>query len=259
MENAPLPSPWIRRALVIFPAGLLLLGTGSMIWHVMKKEVTAARSIRYAAGLAREINGADIARYEKILNETLDATAVASFVESTLGPENMGYNVRKLTGKGEAGGRIVALDIELTGTQKPRDIVLLVTHHLPLEAGPPAAAGHARATALAMSAAHARATALAMSAAHALTGTPVIRSLRLVSVESLAGLQRYYELALRPDERVSHVVTLGQLATLSDAAILETLRLNQTGTVVEKPDQTGDAVVAAARLKGLLLSLADRL
>ncbi len=247
MDQNPKPSPWIRRALVIFPAGLLLLGTGSMIWHVMKKEATAARSIRYAAGLAREINASDLARYEKILTETTDPAAVASFVESTLGPENMGYNVRKLTGRGDAAERVVALDIELTGRQKPRDVVLFVTHHVPLADGAPTAVGHARATAL------------AMSAAHALTGTPVIRSLRLVSVDSLEGLRRYYELALRPDERISHVVVLGQLVAVQEDVILDALRLSQTGAVIEKPDLSGDVVEAAGRLKALLLSLADRL
>lgn len=247
MNEAPKPSPWIRRALVIFPTGLLVLGTGSMIWHVMKKEVTAERSIRYAAGLAREINTADIARNEQILRETTDAVTLATFVESTLGPENMGYTVRKYFGNGETGDRVVALDIELTGTKKPRDVVLLLTHHLPLPGGAPTAVGSARATAL------------AMSAAHAITGTPAIRSIRIVSVEDMHAIQRYYELAIGMGERISHVVPLGQLASINDADLLSALHLTQAGTVVEKPDLTGDPVAAATRLKDLIRSLADRL
>jgi len=247
MENAVKPSPWIRRALVIFPAGLLLFGTGSMIWHVMKKQVTAERSIRYAAGLSREINAADLARYEKILSETTEASTLASFVESTLGPENMGYTVRKFMGMGDAAGRVVALDIELTGTRKPRDVVLLLTHHVNLSGGAPVPVGHAKATAL------------AMSAAHAITGEPALRSIRFVSIDSPEGLKRYYEAGIGPGERISHVLLLGQLVAWNDADVLSILHLTQTGTVVERPDTSSDPVTAASRLKTQLRSLADRL
>jgi hypothetical protein len=247
MDPAPPPSPWIRRSLILFPAGLIVLGTGSMIWHVMKKQVTAERSIRYAAGLSREINAADLSRYEKILTDNTDATARASFVESTLGPENMGYTVRKLMGTGEAAGRVAALDIELTGTRKPRDIVLLLTHYTEIPSGAPTTVGHARAAAL------------AMAAAHSMTGTPALRSIRFVSIDSLEGLKRYYERGIGPGERISHIVALGQVAAWTDEDILTALHLTQTGTVIEKPSLSADPVAAANELKQQLRERADRL
>lgn len=247
MESTPPSSKWIRWALVVFPTGLLVLGAGSMIWHVLNKEQSNARSIRYAAGLAREINPADLARHTKILSGTADPKVVASYVESTYGPENMGYTVRKVPGKDESAGRSVAFDVELTGQKKPRDVVLVLCHHLPLAGSAPSAKGSAEASAV------------MMSLAHSMTGSPVVRSIRFVSVDSINALQRYYEAALGIGERVSHVIALGQLAPLPDSALLEPLHLTETGTVVVRPTLDADAVTAAKALRQLVLELADRL
>lgn len=247
MDSQPGSTRWIRWALVVFPTGLIVLGVISMIWHLSKKQETAERSIRYAAGLARGINAADLARLEKILSETSDPKTVASFVESTLGPENMGYTVRRVQGKSDAAERIVAFDVELTGQKKPRDVVLVISHHLPFADSAPSATGAARASAL------------MMSVAHAVTGSPALRSIRFVSVESPAALLSYYEAALGAGERISHVVVLGQLAAMTDDALFQPLHLNETGAVIVRPALDADAVAAAKALRSQVMELADRL
>lgn len=237
----------IRAALIIFPTGLLVLGAVSMIWHLNNKQEKAQRSIRYAAGLMKAINAADLERYEKIIAETTDKAALASFIESTIGPENMGYSVQRITGKGTDAERVVALEVELSGTKRPRDIVLVVGNHIPLTGAAPAQTTPARATSV------------LLSTAHSLTGEPQTRSIRFVSLEDMTALERYYEVAISPMERVSHVVLLGSLGAITDAPVLKALHLEESGAVVLRPDLTGDPLEAATKLRNQIKDLAARL
>jgi hypothetical protein len=224
---------WVKVVLVVFPTGLIVTGVASMYWYLSNREATQARSIRYASGLAREINAADLKRYDDILHTTTDQKAVVSFLESSMGPENMGYTVRKVPGEGEQADRVVALDVELTGRKRARDLVLVV-------ADPESAA-------------------VVMSTAHAMTGEPQNRSIRFVSAENVSALRRYYMEAVALDERISHLLLLGKLAQSTDEAVLEALHLTQMGTVVERPATAAATVENAQALRARLLELAGRL
>ncbi len=238
---------WVKVVLVVFPAGLIVLGIGSMVWYFNKKKDVEQRSIRYAAGLMKPVNADDLARYERLISETKDERVLAGFLESTLGPENMGYSLRMATGRGNNSDQKVACEVELTGLRRPREVVLVVVSYLPAVEGGLTGISTARSTAI------------ALSVAHALTGERQNRSLRFVFVQNLTALGRYYETMLDPDDRVTNVVTFGQMALLPDETLLKTLHLSGTGALVERPEFPADAEIAARKLCEVCKSLAGRL
>ncbi|MBL9115814.1 MAG: hypothetical protein JNJ83_12470 [Verrucomicrobiaceae bacterium] len=222
---------WIKAALVIFPTGLIISGVVAMFWYVSQKQETQSRSIRYAAGLAKKINSADLERYEKIVKETQDARIIESFLESTLGPENMGYTLRKVSGEGTDATRAVAMDVELTGQQRPRDIVMVLVDP--------------------------SSSPVVLSTAHAMTGEPQTRSIRFVIVENLAAVRRYYTDVIQMNDRITHILVLGALAAETDDRLVESLHLQQTGTVIERPNATA-TVESAQSIRTRLKELAGR-
>ncbi len=114
----------IRTALIVLPFGTILLGALSFVFYFNKQEKVLQRSIKYASGLRKDLNEADLKHYKSIVTETANKTeperskSLAAFIESTLGPENMGYEVRKLADPANPHGATLALDVELTGTNQ---------------------------------------------------------------------------------------------------------------------------------------------
>lgn len=235
----------IRTALIVLPFGTIVLGALSFVFYFNKQEKVLQRSIKYASGLRKDLNDADLKHYESIVTETMlkpeseRAKALAAFIESTLGPENMGYEVRTLADPANPQGAALALDIELTGTKRPNDVVLVLSDYQSADA--------------------ARATACLLGCAHSLTGTPLIRSVRFTSLQNVSALKHYQTFAVSPQDRITHVVLLGHAACASDEDIAGPLHLQQRGTVIVRPDLKGGLLPAAQALLKQLNELADRL
>ncbi len=243
----------IRAALIILPFGTIVLGALSFVFYFNKKEQAVQRSIRYAAGLRKDLNETDLHRYEQIVNEALAkpmperAKTMAAFFESTLGPENMGYQVRTLADRADPQGPAIALDAEVSGNQRPRDLVLVLGGYLPVE------------NAVARDASPARAMSVFLGLAHAATGQPKVRSLRFAAVQNLSAAKAYYEEGIQVGERITHVVLLGSLAAQPDDAIVFALHLEGRGVVILRPEVQGDLLSAAKSVQKQVNDLAERL
>ncbi len=243
----------IRAALIILPFGTIVLGALSFVFFFNKKEQTVQRSIRYAAGLRKDLNQADLKHYEQVVSEALTkpqperAKTMAAFLESTLGPENMGYQVRTLADRGNPQGPAIALDVEVTGSQRPRDLVLVLNGFLPTEA------------VIGVDLVTPRATAALLGLAHAATGLPKVRSLRFAAVQNIGAVKAYYEEAIQVGERITHVVLLGSLATQPETDIVQALHLEGRGVVVLRPELKGDLLPATQALQKQVNDLAERL
>ena len=154
------PGRWIRAALVLFPAGTVILGIASFgIWQ-WKKDREADRSFKYALALKRDISLGGLEKHTNLLRDVLkqaDALqAVPGYLQSTLGEENMGYSVRRDRFEA-AGAECSNIDSELAGKQMPYDVTMVL---VPYGAGEESAA---------------MALATMLSMAHELTGQPVLQ------------------------------------------------------------------------------------
>ncbi len=246
----------IRMALTLFPLGLILLGAGSFVFYFNKREQTAQRAIKYAAGLRKELNEADLRRYQEVFASTLSGPAgerartLTTFMESTLGPENMGYTVRTVLSKTDHDAPPMALDVEVTGAKKPRDLVVVLDSFLPeLTTTDQAMVG--------------RSAAVFLNVAHSLTGLAKVRSIRFVAAQNVAAIGPYYEQGVDAQERISHVLLLGPAAAASDGEINTALHLEGRGVVLLRPDiapgEGGSLLKAATALQQQVLELAERL
>lgn len=232
------PGRWIRAALVLFPAGTILLGIASFgIWQ-WKKDREADRSFRYAMALKREINLGALERHTQVLREALKQSdallAVPGYLGSTMGEENMGYAVRRLRIESPAGERTV-LDAELSGKQMPREIVMVLASYAPGD----------ETSALAL--------ASMLSIAHEVTGMPRQRTLRFATLpREDEALKRLAAQLSSDSERLLHLHVLGM-----PPEHLETiLGIKNAGTVVTAvpmPASPADAVAVARELKNQVL------
>lgn len=244
-DSPPTIGRVIRTALIVLPFGTILLGALSFVFYFNKQEKTLQRSIKYASGLRKDLNEADLKHYESIVTETMlkpepeRAKALAAFIESTLGPENMGYEVRTLADPANSQGAALALDVELTGTKRPNDVVLVLTNYLGMDA--------------------ARATACLLGCAHSLTGSPLIRSVRFTSLQNIGALKNYQISAVSAQDRITHVLLLGNAAQAADTDVTLPLHLERRGAVILRPDLKGDPLPAAQALLKQISDLADRL
>ncbi|MEZ5387671.1 MAG: hypothetical protein R3F13_19355 [Prosthecobacter sp.] len=241
------PGRWIRAALVILPAGTVLLGIASFgIWQ-WKKDQAADRSFEYAMALRQPISATGIERHIGILREVLRkpdwALSMPAYLESTMGAENMGYNVRRV--RMEDGKSII--DGELTGKTRPREMVIaLVLYNND--------AARVESTALA--------AAELLGVAHEVTGESVARSLRFAVVpDTEDALQNLKEGLRRDDERVMHLFVVGGPDAEPLSRIKRVLETESKGTrVVSRPvtNDVSQAVQSAHELKALLIDAAGR-
>ncbi|MDB6139451.1 MAG: hypothetical protein JWO94_2523 [Verrucomicrobiaceae bacterium] len=246
----------IRAALTIFPLGLILLGAGSFLFFFNHREKAEERAIKYAAGLRRELNEADLKRYEEVFSQALSRPApervrtLATFIESTMGPENMGYTVRQMVSKTDHDAPPLALDVEVTGSKKPRDLVVVIMTFLP---------GLTTMDELAV----ARPAAVFLNVAHSLTGLAKSRSIRFVALQNMASLNAYDAEDISPQERISHVLLLGPAAESTDAEIASALHLEGRGVVLLRPaiapGDIASLLKSAAALQAQVTELAGRL
>ncbi len=241
------PGRWIRAALVLFPVGTILLGIASFgIWQ-WKKDQAEDHSFKYAMALRRTISLEGIQRHADIVREALSKPdrdlSIPGYLESTMGAENMGYTVRRK----RLGSDKSNIDAELSGKQRPREVVLALVLY-----SDDAARMESSALAIAET----------LSIAHELTGEAVLRTLRFAIVPDTAeALQELKEGMRRDDERLLHLLVLGG----PDAAVMtrlqSALETTKAGTrVIERAATTTPqaALQSAHELKALLLHAAER-
>ncbi len=195
---------WLRFALVGLPVGLIILGAASFWIYFEKKDREERRTFRHALALQREISETDVARYLSILGDAAKLSSderrltTASFIESTLGSENMGYDLKKEV-HADRGVDRVSFRASLEGTRRPSDVVLVV-----------AAYGDERAD-------DAAAMAALCSIAHAMTGSPRVKTVRFTMLDASAGsplpaFERLEYDMKRSGDRIVNLVALGPSA-----------------------------------------------
>lgn len=239
------PGRFIRLALVLFPLGLIVTSILSFgIWW-QKRQAVEARSFAHASALRREMTETALDRHAGILRQVLREggperlSAVASYLDSSMSPENMGFEPRR-DRFFDGGQEHSTLEVELTGMQRPREVRLLL---LPYGS----AAGLE---------AEAQALAGGMALFHSLAGERGETTLRLAAVplgvrdaSRRSALQRLAAAVTDRRERVLRLWVAGG----ADAAVVEEVRaafqVGQTGTVVETLPATA---AAAATLRQML-------
>jgi len=240
------PGRWIRFALVMLPVGTILLGIASFgIWQ-WKKDQAADRSFKYALALRRMLSVEGIQKHAEIIRTAMSKPdrdlSIPGYLESTMGAENMGYSVRRE----RFGTEQSLVDAELTGTQRPLEVVMVLALY-------GSNAAQQESTALAV--------AEALSVAHQLTGEKVVRTLRFAYLpDTPAALKKLQEGLQRDGERLMHLLVLGGPEVASIDGISRALDTKAKGTrVLSLPaTQTPQATLESAyQLKALLLEAAE--
>jgi hypothetical protein len=249
----PMPTPGrlIRLALVLFPLGLILTSIASFgfWWH--KRQQVEERSFAYASALRRELNEAALLRHSQILREVLSSpaprqlAAVASYIDSSMSPENMGYSPLRdrFYHQGE---EVSNVEAELTGRQRPREVHLVLT----LYGDPTRQSGEIQALAG------------MLGLGHSLAGDRRDHTLRLAAVplgvqdpSGLSALNRLAASSLNRQERLVRIIVLGGISEDNRNQVRRAFRVEQTGAIVDFQSATEDPASTLAqmvRLKGQL-------
>jgi hypothetical protein len=247
----PSPGRLIRLSLVLFPLGLILTSIASFgfWWH--KRQQVEERSFAYATALRRDLNEAAILRHSQILREVLSSpapqhlAAVASYIDSSMSPENMGYAPLRdrFYHQGE---EISNVEAELTGRQRPREVHLV----LALYGDPTHQSGEIQALAG------------MLSLGHAMAGDRRDHTLRLAAVplgvkdsNDLNALNRLASSSLNRQERFVQIIVLGGVSEESRNQVRQAFRVEQTGTIVDFQPATEDPSSTLAQM----MRLKDRL
>ncbi len=248
---------FIRAALIVFPLGLILLGIASFgIWS-WKKNRVEDRNLRHAIALRQEPAAAAWSRHVEVLGEVSKAgredrlASTASYLESSLGAENMGYAPRRFITKLEGGFGVDGVVAELTGGKRPREVVLVF---LPYGGGEPAEVEKEN-----------RVLASALSLAHWLTGEAVVRTLRFVflplaaldETERREALTRFGEDMRRREERVTHLldVSTGAVDWAAEAAPAFEMAARGTVSLRQELPEKAEGLASLAALRAKLLDL----
>ncbi len=127
----------VRAFIIILPLGLAFMVPMSLWIYYQRKYAPEEAASHLAPMLQRELNGEDMARYEQGFSRSIgdrglsnpdNLKAAASYVESTMGFANMGYNIQRQDF--EAGGQIISnIVAELPGKKGNKDTVLVVADY----------------------------------------------------------------------------------------------------------------------------------
>ncbi len=241
------PGRWIRFALVALPIGTILLGIASFgIWQ-WQKDQAADRSFKYAMALRKPISMEGIQRHADIVREALGKAdrylSIPGYLESTMGAENMGYTVRRI----RFGDEMSNIDAELTGKQRPREIVMLLVLYNDDSARLEG---------------NTQAIAETLGIAHEITGESVLRGLRFAVIPDTAeALQRLHEGLRHDGERLMHLFVCGSPDSGRLTEIKRALDTETQGTrVIPRPATASveATLTSANELKALLLQAAER-
>ncbi|MCP5556278.1 MAG: hypothetical protein H7A55_00875 [Verrucomicrobiaceae bacterium] len=249
----------IRLLLMTLPIGTVLLGIASFGIWMWKKDRVEERAFQYASALRQPISLSTMQRHLAVLGAlpgegVARLNAIAGYAESTTGPENMGYQSRRVFVDGSKDA-VSAVDVELTGKQKPRDVVLLLVMPggqmlAPMEEN--------------------SAIAGLLTLAHEITGEPTIRTVRMAIVpmpgvlpgwqDATDMLKRLGREAEQRRERITHLITLGpEPAGVDLGAVFQAA---QRGTVIKHRAVPLDPAATVPMLKALkqeLLQLGNAL
>jgi hypothetical protein len=252
-------SRWIRAAVVLFPAGLLLLGAGSfLIWTHLREE-EAKTNYAFATAMRREPSQEAWQRHQRIALEALagggsrGAAELASYLDSSMGAENMGLTAERVALR----GGLEAVRADVRGQQRPRELVVLLadTGADGVETGD----------------AELKAGRIAdlLSLANWLTGEVSGRTLRFLGVplsgapaEETAKMLENVAMDMRSrEERPVHLVMDPATALLADEALDRALRIPPGGLMRHVLDGAADGGTGfdldrLARLRERLLDLA---
>ena len=243
LPSSSSPGRWIRAALVLLPAGTVLLGIASFgIWQ-WKKDRAADQSFRYAMALRRDISAGALAKHadtlRPVLNQADVMLSVPGYLRSTMGEENMGYAVRSDRFERADGTECTPVDAELSGQKRPRELIIVL---VPYAAQEEAAAS---------------AVATMLVVAHDVTGQAVDRTVRFVALPRADdALERVAARMTTRGERVMRLHVLGA----PPERLAEIWKTKEAGTVVEPlmiPEEIGDQVKLAAVLRDKLLREAE--
>ena len=244
------PGKWIRRMVVGLPVGTVILGMASFWIYFENKERKEQRTYRHALGLRRDVNEADLRRRLEVLAEAARLApderrqTLASYADSSLSPENMGYDVKNLTWK-DGGVERSSVIASLIGSRRPSDRVLVVAGY----------AGDAKDDS---------ALALLLSMAQALTGTPKIKTLQFAVIDASPGVAvaSWNELGSQiraTKDRVTQLFVVGE--SLRESAEKWAAK-NEVGVVVVHPLSSGqppDLLKDAGALMPKINEAVDRL
>lgn len=241
------PGRFIRLALVFFPLGLIITSILSFgIWW-QKRQAVDERSFAHASALRRDMTEMALARYADILREELQRTgaarlaAVASYMDSSMSPENMGFEPKR-DRFFEAGQEFSNIEIELTGKQRPREVRLVLlmygeVAHLHEEV---------------------QAIAGGMSLFHSIAGERGEATLRLAAVplgvrdeNQMTALQRLAAASAERQERIVRIWLLGGVAAPMVSEVRAAFRAEQTGVVIESLPATQDVSATLKQMREL--------
>jgi hypothetical protein len=133
-------NPLVRWFVVGLPLGLLIMGALSFVIYFQKrnaKEAALLAPSRYAVMLRKDLNLADYQRYLRIFEQEIgprttdqpeNIEAAQSFIESTLGFGNMGYQVvrREIEAAGKA---CIYFEVELKGSNSAGRVHLVTARY----------------------------------------------------------------------------------------------------------------------------------
>ena len=250
---------YIRVALVMFPLGTILLGFASFGIWMWNKDRVEDRNLRYASALRQ---GPSVEAWGKRM-EVLTAisagseadrlASTASYLESSLGGEGMGFSPERFVVGLDAGQPVGGVVVELTGKQRPREIVLVLMSY-----------GDAQQVAK-----ENEALASFLTLANWLTGEPVVRTLRFAALP-LGGMDesatrevmvRFGEEMRRRNERVLQVVDLSAVESGLNELTLSALEMAAIGAVSRRevwPSVVDESEGGYGGVRELVLGLAER-
>lgn len=223
------PGRYIRFALIMFPLGLVITSIASFgIWWWKRTQVEE-RSYGYATALRREMTVQALDRYTSILNEVMQPAgperlaAVASFVDSSMSAENMGYDPRR-DRFFHNGLELSNVEVEITGKPRWQEISLVLVLY-----GDPARTKE-----------EVQALAGLMALGHAITGERRESTLRLAAIplgvmdsSGQSALDRFAAATFGRQERVMKVIIPGGVGEEVLSQVRRAFRADQSGAIIE--------------------------
>lgn len=135
---APAVNPFVRWFVVGLPLGLFIMGALSFVLYFQKKNAAEhPGSSRFASMLRKEVNLEDYRRYLDVFKQTIgprtadkpgNIEAAESYIKSTMGYDNMGYQVVRR--EVEINGKVRAhFIVEITGKKSPETVALITARY----------------------------------------------------------------------------------------------------------------------------------
>lgn len=243
------PGRWIRTALVMFPVGLVITSLISFgIWW-RKKHQVEARTAAFARAMRADWDEARLkASAQRLAQGWAESSAAftevaASFMESSMAAESMGYLPRRVR-LASSSGELSVVDAELTGARRPRRIQMVL---LPLREA---------------NAQSAQDLATLFALAHSLSGEVLPETLRFVllplqaqgrDVSPAAEVAR--AMASRDEQLVELIILGGRLDQGLLAGLERDLGTRAASSLVRRLPSAGSAAEALLQARALRVSL----